>query len=417
METTIEVNEAGVFSLELTSPEGCVETDELEVFLQAVPVVDLGTDPGLCEGDVYQLDAGNPGLTYDWSTNDTGQFVNVNESGSYSVSVTDEFNCVGVGSVDLVFNGNPEVNLPEQASICDDDNVVLDAGNSGMSFLWNTSDTTQTIETNVTGTYSVTVTNEFNCSSSDSSNLVVNDYPIVDLGPDLEFCDGEIIILDAGNPGMVHSWSNTEDTPTINVTESGSYIVVVDNEGCISSDEVFVQFNPLPLDPMPNDTIVCFDDLPNGLYVNGQNPGATFLWSNGETDRENFINQAGVSRVTITTPNGCSQIFDLLLEEICNGDFLYIPNSFTPNNDGLNDVFKIDGSRMASLQVTIWNRWGDIVFQSQEKQPVWNGSDRGGEYYVESEVYVYQVYYQYFDEITGAISDKVKIDGYVTVIR
>lgn len=415
--TAIEVSDAGVVSLELTTPEGCVETDDVEVFLQALPIVDLGVDPGLCEGEVYQLDAGNPGLSHEWSTNDVGQFLEVNESGTYNVTVTDNFNCVGEGSVALVFHPNPSVDLPDQASICEGDNVILDAGNPGMSFLWNTTDTTQTIETNVTGTYSVIVTNEFNCAGTDASTLVVNNYPIVDLGSDLVACDGETIALDAGNPGMLYSWSNAENTQQVTVTESDLYLVEVNNQGCISSDEVYVQFNPLPLDPMPNDTILCFDDAPHGLLVNGQNPGATFLWSNGETDRENFIDQPGVSSVTITTPNGCSQTFSVTVDEICNGDFLYIPNAFTPNGDGLNDAFEIDGSRMASMKVTIWNRWGEMIFQSEDKKPVWNGSYNGGEYYVESEVYVYQVDYQYFDETTGAISDVITIDGYVTLIR
>lgn len=415
--TSIEVSEAGLVSLELTSPEGCVKSDDIEVFLQALPVVDLGNDPGLCEGEMYQLDAGNPGLTHEWNTNESGQFLNVDENGIYSVSVTDNFNCVGEASIELAFYPNPVVELPEQASICEGDNVILDAGNAGLAFLWNTNDTTQTIETNIAGTYSVIVTNEFNCSNSDSTTLVVNDYPVVDLGPDLVACDGEIITLDAGNPSLIHSWSNAENVQVITVTESGAYLVEVDNEGCLSLDEVSVQFNALPIDPMLNDTILCFDDAPQGFLVNGQNPGASFLWSNGVTQRENFIDQPGVSSVLITTPNGCSQTFSLQVEEVCNDDFLYIPNAFTPNNDGLNDVFSIDGSRMASLKVTIWNRWGDIIFQSEDKQPVWNGSDRGGKYYVESEVYVYQVDYQYLDEDTGVISDVITIDGYVTLIR
>ena len=124
---SITVNEGGIYSVTVTSDEGCIDSDDIEVIYLDLPVVDLGLDPGLCEGDMYQLDAGNPGEDYEWSDESTLQTLDVTESGTYSVVVTDQFQCEGVGDIDLVFYANPVLNLPEEHTMCEDEFLVLDA--------------------------------------------------------------------------------------------------------------------------------------------------------------------------------------------------------------------------------------------------------------------------------------------------
>ena len=99
------------------------------------------------------------------------------------------------------------------------------------------------------------------------------------------------------------------------------------------------------------------------------------------------------------------------------GDYIYVPNAFTPNSDGINDVFQVKGTAVETYEISIWNRWGQKVFESENLDDIWEGDFQGGGYYVESETYVYQINYKYFDEISGEVSDWVTLDGFVSVIR
>ncbi|NQX91963.1 MAG: gliding motility-associated C-terminal domain-containing protein, partial [Flavobacteriales bacterium] len=413
---SIDVTTPGVYTVNVTSIDGCQDSDEIELFMQDLPVIDLGTDPGLCEGEQYTIDAGNPGMQYDWSTTDNTQTITVNESDTYTVTVTDNFDCQTTESITLTFFTNPVLNLPEVVNICEDEIVTLDAENPESTYNWITTENTQTIQVNQNGIYTVNVTNAENCSSTDQTELIVATYPIVDLGEDQVFCQGESYVLDAGNPTLNHNWSTTDQTQTINVTSTGVYSVVVDNEYCFSMDEVSVVFNPLPADNLPLDTVICFQDPPYGLLINAGNNGSTYQWSGGGTDQTFFVSNPGLTTVQVTTQNNCSQTFDFAVLEQCLGD-IYVPNSFTPNQDGINDVFMVKGTPVAFYELTIWNRWGEIVFESTDMNEVWDGSHQRGDYYVESETYVYQLNYKYFDEITGGVSDWVTKDGFVSVIR
>ncbi|MDP4952916.1 MAG: gliding motility-associated C-terminal domain-containing protein, partial [Flavobacteriales bacterium] len=136
----------------------------------------------------------------------------------------------------------------------------------------------------------------------------------------------------------------------------------VDNGACFSEDQISLVFNPQPINPFGNDTIVCFDGPPYNLLLQALNPGATYLWNTGSTQSNILVFSGGTYNVEITTPNGCDQVFSTNVLESCFGDFLYVPNAFTPDNDGINDVFAVEGTRVESFELEIWNRWGERIF-------------------------------------------------------
>ena len=414
---TIEVNTTGTYSVTVVSPEGCEDTDNIDVTVHDLPVVDIGEDPDLCDGDTWTLDAGNPGMDYEWSTDQTSQTILVDETGTYSVDVTDQFGCVGTDNVELIFHLNPVINLPEEHTMCEDEFLLLDAENPGAQFAWNTNETSQTITVNEEGIYTVTVTNEFNCSTDDMTQLFIATYPVVELGPDASYCEGDVVTLDSQNPTLNNVWSNDSITSTIEVTESGIYAVTVDNDYCFTSDDIQLTFNPLPFNTLTPDTTTCFLDPPYEVVLNAGNNGATYAWSTGSTSQEIAADGPGIYAVEVTTPFGCSLVFSTIIEEFCVGDFLYLPNSFTPDQDGINDVFRAVGTSVADFEMTIWNRWGDIVYETNEFDSFWDGSYRGGDYYVESETYIYVVKYRFIKETDGSLSEWVEEKGHVTVIR
>lgn len=414
--TGITVSESGIYSVTVTSIEGCLDSDEIEVTVHDLPVVDLGTDPGLCEGDVYELDAQNPGGDYLWSDNSGLQTLEVNETGTYSVIVTDEFQCEGEDEIQLTFYENPVLNLPETYTMCEDEFLVLDAENPGSTYNWSNDAVTQQISVNQEGLYTVEVTNVNNCSSSDQTFLTIATYPVVDLGGDAAYCETETHTLDAGNPGLNFNWNTSEVSQTIDITTSGIYSVTVDNDYCFTSDAVSIVFNPLPIDQLGADTTLCFEQPPYEFIVNAGNNGSSYGWSDGSTGQSFSASGPGLYTVEVTTAFDCTNTFDIELSELCAGT-IYLPNSFTPNNDGVNDVFRAVGDNVVNFEMEIWNRWGELVFKSTDINTFWNGSHENGDYYVDAEVYTYVIRYTYLMDLDGSLSNTEEVVGHVTVIR
>ncbi len=141
------------------------------------------------------------------------------------------------------FNGAFSVNLGPDSAYCGP--IVLDAGNAGSTYLWNTADTVQMINVTSSGMYAVSLVNPQNCMAADTINIVVNSIPTVSLGPDIAFCDSGSIT--ATSNGISFVWNTADTTQTILITNSGVYDVQVSSpEGCFNYDTINVIINALP---------------------------------------------------------------------------------------------------------------------------------------------------------------------------
>lgn len=414
--TGITIDDGGIYSVTVTSDEGCVDSDDIEIIMYDLPIIDLGEDPGLCVGDVYELDAGNPGEDFEWSDSSTLQTLEVNETGDYSVVVTDAFQCSSEALISLIFHENPVINLPETHTMCEDEFLTLDAENSGSTYDWSTDETSQTVVVNEEGLYTVLVTNENNCTTSDQMFLTIETYPVVDLGEDVSYCESEVHTLDAGNTGLNFNWSTDETSQSIEISETDVYTVVVDNGYCYTTDAISVIFNPLPIDVLGPDTTLCFQQPPYQLLVNAGNNGSTYVWNTGATDQTYGAPGPGLYTVEVTTPFNCTNTFDIELSELCGGT-IYLPNSFTPNNDGVNDVFKAVGTYIVDFEMEIWNRWGQRVFYTADIEDFWTGNHENGGHYVQNEVYTWVVRYTYLLDLEGNLSNTEEVIGHVTILR
>ncbi len=212
-------------------------------------------------------------------------------------------------------------------------------------------------------------------------------------------------------------WSTGETESSITVSQSGVYTVTVDNDYCFISDEVTVVFNLLPANPMFPDTSYCFEMPPYEAVLNALNPGSTYLWDDGSTSQLRPINSEGMYNVTVTTAFGCALTFDYYAVELCPGYTLYIPNAFTPDQDGINDVFRVVGLSIEEFEMSIWNRWGEKIWDTTNINEPWDGSYKNRRHYVEAENYVYVVRFTYRDEVTDLVSEWKEVTGFVTVIR
>ncbi|MCB9233883.1 MAG: gliding motility-associated C-terminal domain-containing protein [Bacteroidia bacterium] len=301
----------GTYDVVVTDVNGCMGFDTINVTFNSGLIVSLGNDTSLCAGDSLVLDAGNAGSTYLWSTGGTNQTETVFITGTYDVVVTDANGCMGFDTINVIFNPNPTVFLGNDTSLCAGDSLVLDAGNSGSTYLWSTGGTNQTETVFVTGTYDVVVTDANGCMGFDTINVTFNSGLIVSLGNDTSLCAGDSLVLDAGNAGSTYLWSagGTNQTETVFIT--GTYdVVVTDANGCMGFDTINVTFNSGLIVSLGNDTSLCAGD---SLVLDAGNSGSTYLWSTGGTNQMEILTTSGTIFVTVTDASGCSGSDTLVL--------------------------------------------------------------------------------------------------------
>lgn len=196
----------------------------------------------------------------------------------------------------------PAVNLGPDTLLCDQTSYLL-AGPAGVNYQWSTGDSTQNIQVNTSGTYWLEAENG-GCLAGDSVNVDFGVSPSVNLGPDTSFlCTPISIDLDAGHSGSNYLWSSGDTTQVLTVSQTGSFWVAVNQNGCIGYDTILIDLGMLPLlDIGPSDTI-CGGDT---LVLSAGSGWSQILWSGGDTTTDLSISNPGTYSVT-TELNGCLQ--------------------------------------------------------------------------------------------------------------
>lgn len=205
----------------------------------------------------------------------------------------------------------------------------------------------------------------------------------LDLGPDKIVCNQTSITLSTGisDPQFSILWSTGEVTPSINVTQSGTYSVNVSGICGSQMDniKVLIESNP-PSISLGLDQASC-EFKPTTLTPLIDPTGYQFLWQNNSTGPSFQVDDFGKYWVTIK--NDCGQVSDTVTFTKYKRLVNFVPNVITPNGDELNQYFKIDEEVKGSVSVLVLNRWGKQVYQSSSYQNDWDGGDlSSGTYYV-----------------------------------
>jgi gliding motility-associated-like protein len=173
--------------------------------------------------------------------------------------------------------------------------------------------------------------------------------------------------------GGTYLWSDGSSGNSITVNRSGSYWLEVSNGGCESRDTVNVFIGRTPRINLPSDTSLCKGGF---LFLSATWPASSYSWSTGSRDSVIMAAQAGTYRVTVSNPCGTAtdEVNVFVQDNICN---LFIPTAFTPNGDGFNEFFEITGKEITPVNLLIFNRWGEKVFQSSDGNFAWDGKANG----------------------------------------
>jgi gliding motility-associated-like protein len=230
------------------------------------------------------------------------------------------------------------------------------------------------------------------CFSEDSVVVMVSPNVNVNLGADKNICNGDSILLQSGlPPNYIFQWSNGETQNQTYVTTAGQYILVADNGlGCADQDTIVLHPLAVPTITLEEDTTVCFEFYPSYALHSGGNANS-YLWNTGETTPNINATKEGSYVVTLSNGKHCVSTDSMYIKNYCEPTYFNIPNAFTPNNDGKNEVFQPVGEGVYKFKMRIFNRWGELIFESSDIANGWDGKYKGDP----APIDIYAVYYEY----------------------
>ncbi len=402
---SLQVRTAGVYTVVKSLILSCARdtiSEKITVSYVTPPPVSLSlASPNpLCAGDTIQLrTVSNPDYTYRWQrdgvnlTGQQGSTLLINQSGRYTVLARPSAaNCEGMDSIRVTINPRPTVQVSaSQPVFCPGDSVVLTAvGQPGNQYQWQRDGsrfgtTTARVLARETGLYRAVVTASTGCTAL-SAQLALTQYPRPDvrLASLAPFCGvgGTAQTLNGLPGGGVYAGpgvtGNRFDPAMAGVGRHTLTYTVTSANGCRT-----VQSTTATVAPGPQLTGLQVYTLFRGsrveLEVNTSEPIRQYGWNPPD-----FLSRADVpnpiASPSVTTPYqltalsvlGCPVSFSVLVEVV---EPVYIPSAFSPNGDGLNDVWTIANiEKFPGCEVSIFSRWGELVFYSRGYAQPWNGS-------------------------------------------
>ncbi|MEM7160825.1 MAG: gliding motility-associated C-terminal domain-containing protein [Bacteroidota bacterium] len=272
--------------------------------------------------------------------------------------------------IHVQINPTASFTLGNDTSLCQGQTLTLNAPSTADNFSWSDGSSLENFNIVEDGVYWIEMEDE--CGMFTDS-ISVNYLPSIsiDLGEDQNLCSGDSIILDAFSPFANYEWQDNSTEPTFLVTSEGSYSVSVEDHCSNDSDEIEINYYPEIIIDLPDDVLLCNSD---SLFFNLAISDATYLWQDGSTDQNYLVTEEGLYSVEVTQ-NGCLKSDSVYVEEDACEIILAMPNVFSPNGDGYNDVFRpFDINAFTEGSMYIYNRWGGQVYTTLSLALGWDGS-------------------------------------------
>ncbi|MEM6398512.1 MAG: proprotein convertase P-domain-containing protein [Bacteroidota bacterium] len=272
----VSPDESELYSVTLT--EGNCSSEDQILVTVTDPSVDLGPDISICPGESTVLTATGPG-SFLWSTNETTTSIVVNPDQTETYTVTRTFNgCTATDEIEVVVLAAPAVSAGDDQTICTGESITLTASGTG-PFTWSTTETANqiTVSPEFTTTYTVTAGGS-TCQATDEITVFVDPLPLVDLGPDVQLCEGGVVLF-SNIAGDSYAWSTGSNEISIlaPASEEGElYSLSVTVGNCTGVDSVVVSLLDIDFDAGPDPTI-----CPGESVVLTATGTISYSWTNG----------------------------------------------------------------------------------------------------------------------------------------
>tara|TARA_Y100000385_G_scaffold112047_1_gene116236 strand:- start:2034 stop:5165 length:3132 start_codon:yes stop_codon:yes gene_type:complete len=417
---------AGNYTLIVTDDNGCIDSNSVlltePVLLE---IIDFSFTPATCNVGAtasVAVSGGTKPYSYIWSNGDTTTSVYDLSLGTQWVIVTDScgdtttyyFEVEAYILETIVSYFNEDNGNPQTLAVVEVDSI--NSGTSPFFYQWYDEDmgsilgeTDNSIDTLCEGWYYCITTDDNNCKDTVGVEVVFNlPNDLVDISTTTVYED----VLLWGSEGYTYFWSTGTSDAQANICpgDENVWVEVTDKNGCFRrQNDIELDIEDISLTLSPDfDTVKC--DITNlevelEVTVEGGTGDYTYLWSNGKTENKISVDiNPGAYSVTVTDENLCNEdaVFHVaVISSDC------IPNVFSPNDDGSNDVWNLeDAFFYADSKVKVFNRYGKLVFKSEDNT-FWDGKTRSGDD-AEDGAYFY---------VIDLGNDLKKIKGTVTIIR
>jgi gliding motility-associated-like protein len=365
-----------MYYVKVEKTPGCFGYDSIRVTMKQPLPMHIGNDTSICEGASVTFSPGAGFQQPQWSTGSNDPFISVNRSGTYSVIATGSNSCKSYDTVMVQLFTVP-LHIANDTSFCAGGAATFSVGAGFQQQQWSTGSQNGSITVNSSGTYSVKATGTNSCVSYDTVQVTVYNNPDVTLPKEAELCAGATAVLDAGNGFAQYLWQDGSAASKLTVQHTGTYWVqVTDHNNCKDSDTTAItRINPLPTAFLPGDTALCGFAK---LTINPLNKFSSYLWSNNAVSSSITVQQPGMYWLQVEDAKGCTGRDSLvIMAKQCLEGF-FVPNAFSPNGDKKNDTFKpVLMGTVVKYQLLIYNRWGQVVFQSVDWNTGWDGNLAG----------------------------------------
>lgn len=393
---------------------GCTYDTTIKLIVNPIPAKpNLGADTNICTGGSLILTAANfeTGNNYHWSTSQKGiSNITINQPGAYWLEASNSKGCKNKDTV-VVMRVDPfTVNLGSDTLLCGlrANTLIPKASTNITGWKWSTGDTTSTYATSTTGQYWVEGKDVKGCRVRDTIEVSNNPVTFFELPNDTSFCEGSGYMLTLNpNPGTVITWNDSTTSYSRLISKSGTYSLTADYKGCTHKTDVTVAVRPLPVFNLGRDTTIC-----NGfnLLLKATYPGASVRWSTGARDSAYTATQSGMYWAKATA-NECVYSDSITVTyKLCACD-IKMPNAFSPNGDGINDVYRPTIKCFPrNYHLSIFNRDGQIVFNTKNYQHFWDGRFNGADLPVATYYYTLTLFNQ-------DLMENEKKSGSITLLR
>jgi gliding motility-associated-like protein len=421
----------------------CSNSAVSDVTVNPVPVLNVSNSATICSGNSLTLNA-TGATTYTWNPGASVGSINVVNPNSTTIySITgDSNNCSSTATVLVTVNSSPSITATNTSSGCVGDIISLFSNsNPGVTYQWSgpngysssvQNPTFTASSESVNGTYTV-VASLNGCSSQGLTNISVSTFSLIQILSNdktgcAAFCTSFSIA--AGTSTLPVSWMFGDGNQGLGnnlthcFTRSGSYTVgvMVNNPaGCSSTGSTVINvlpkpvadFNYSPIRPITGEEVK-FTDASYDSIISW----SWFFMSTSQfvSDQQNPVfvyPDEGVYAVALVVKNnfGCMDTLVKVLN-VFEEAMLYIPNAFTPNNDGLNDLFTPKGVGITDYEMMIFDRWGEKIFESKKFEKGWDGTVQGkGKQLCPSDIYIYKIKY------TTIFEEAFERVGHVSLIK
>ncbi len=421
--------DSGDYAVEVISGACSSASNAVTVSVVAIPEPLIAPQGPLefCADNIGTLSTGTAFDSYQWYFNNSpipasnGNSLSPQSGGNYFVEVTSD-GCTGLSAeTNVVINdvANPIIEPGEDVTTCSP-SAILEAQSTG-SIQWYYNgqavpgETQATLNATQDGTYYFSAMIHPSCPKTSDQIEVSLNVPLeleVMASADTA-CNGEIVQITASGSYTEIIWNNSSTEDTLFVSSSGLYVATVSDNFCVAVDsaEVFFAEFPIAIAP-PHFASPCTDLIQLSGTATGE---VTWLMNNTIIAEGAEVTIPAPGRdteyVLSATIGNCVATDTVRVGVDCT--FIYAPAAFTPDGDGLNDEFRVIVSGVSSYKLRIFDRWGSVVFETEDPEAVWTGGV--DEYYVADGIYVWRI--DALNEQNLELLDKSKRTGTVLVIR